>query len=592
MAKTIGVTLRMKDQFTAPARRATKNIKNMKRELKHTTNQVKRFGKQMKTTMKNVVKYTTMAGVAALGIFAKKSIDLASDLQEVQNVVDTTFGESSKAINSWSKTALKQYGLTTLQAKKYSSTLGTMMKSSGITGKELNSMSMDLAGLSGDIASFYNLKPDEAFQKLQSAVAGQTEPMRSLGVNMTVANMEAFALSKGIKKSWKAMTQAEQTTLRYQFIMEKTKDAQGDFQKTNKSWANQLRIAKATIAETGASIASVFLPALNKGLVKINDWISNLSAYIENNKDKFKEMAEKAKKALKPIIEIAKFIHDNWSTIAPIILTIVGAMTAYKIVTMAQTVYTKALTIAETIKTGVLATGAGVVNVMTIAQWAWNAAMNANPIGLIIGLIAGLVSIGILLAKNWDGIKNKAVQLWEGIKQAFAPIGEFFAGIWEGVKSIFKGFINFFIGGINLIIRAINKINFKVPDWIPFIGGKQIGFSIPEIPKFAKGGIATRPSIFGEAGAEMAIPLKKTKRSMNLLALTKKILGVESDDNKITINNTTNQIQNTISKTQQQKKEQPIIVNVYGNIYGEKDLVNKVGKAIFIKTKNQLANMA
>jgi hypothetical protein len=117
---------------------------------------------------------------AAVGItkLAKDSIMLASDLTEVQNVVDTTFGKNgATSINKFANTAATKFGMSALQAKQFNGTLGAMMKSSGITGKKLIDMSTNLTGLSSDMASFYNLKPEEAFDKLRSAISGETKQL-------------------------------------------------------------------------------------------------------------------------------------------------------------------------------------------------------------------------------------------------------------------------------------------------------------------------------------------------------------------------------------------------------------------------------
>ena len=169
------------------------------------------------------------------------AIQAASDLQEVQNVVDVTFGESASAIESWSKKAGESFGLTETQAKRFTSTLGAMMKSAGVSDNEIVTMSTDLAGLAADMASFYNLDFDTAFQKIRSGISGETEPLKQLGVNMSVANLEAFALQKGLQKTFSEMTQAEQTMLRYQYIMQATADAQGDFARTSDGYANASR---------------------------------------------------------------------------------------------------------------------------------------------------------------------------------------------------------------------------------------------------------------------------------------------------------------------------------------------------------------
>ena len=127
------------------------------------------------------------AGKAVLD-FAKQAIDAASDLEEVQNVVDVTFGGSSAEIDRWAKDAIKQFGLTETKAKQFASTLGAMMKSAGVASGDIVNMSENLAGLAADMASFYNLDFDTAFQKIRSGISGETEPLKQLGINMSVAN--------------------------------------------------------------------------------------------------------------------------------------------------------------------------------------------------------------------------------------------------------------------------------------------------------------------------------------------------------------------------------------------------------------------
>lgn len=204
--------------------------------------------------------------IAALVSFGKACINVGSDLEEVQNVVDVTFGAANKIIEDFAKNAAEQFGLSELAAKQYTSTMGAMLKSMGITGKQLEDMSMQLAGLAGDIASFYNLDSDTAFAKLRSGISGETEPLKQLGINLSVANLEAYALSQGITKSYNSMTQQEQALLRYNYLLKVTADAQGDFARTSDSWANQTRILqlrfeslKATI---GQGLINVFTPVI------------------------------------------------------------------------------------------------------------------------------------------------------------------------------------------------------------------------------------------------------------------------------------------------------------------------------------------
>lgn len=204
--------------------------------------------------------------------FGKASIDLASDLSEVQNVVDVVFGKSAETINNFAKTALTQYGLSELSAKKYASTMGAMLKSMGLSQKATVDMSQAITALSGDMASFYNLDGDEAFNKIRAGISGETEPLKQLGINMSVANMEAFALSQGITKSYQSMTQAEQALLRYNYLLNTTKDAQGDFARTSDGWANQTRILTEQFNTLKATLGSAFIAVLAP-VVKMLNWL-------------------------------------------------------------------------------------------------------------------------------------------------------------------------------------------------------------------------------------------------------------------------------------------------------------------------------
>lgn len=254
---------------------------------------------------------------AAMGTAGVYAINLASDLSEVQNVVDTTFGKNANVINDWAKRAGKSFGLSELEAKKFNGTMGSMLKSMGLTDDQILEMSTSMVGLSGDFASFYNLPAEEAFAKIRSGISGETEPLKQLGINMSVANLEAFALAEGINKSYSEMTQAEQATLRYNYLMSVTADAQGDFAKTSDSFANQMRILKLNISDLAASLGKILLPIATSVIKKITDITGALAEGFDTGgfdgiMDKLGEMIP----ALNPVINAFKFLETNISGVA------------------------------------------------------------------------------------------------------------------------------------------------------------------------------------------------------------------------------------------------------------------------------------
>lgn len=208
---------------------------------------------------------------------AAASIDAASDLREVQNVVDVTFGENASQIDAWAKTAITQFGLTETKAKQFASTMGAMMKSSGLAGPEIVDMSEKLAGLAADMSSFYNMDFDTAFQKIRSGISGETEPLKQLGINMSVANLEAFALQQGLSKTFDQMSQSEQIMVRYQYLMQATADAQGDFARTSDGYANSLRLLEANVQSIQTKLGAMLIPALEQATGWVNTFLGSLT---------------------------------------------------------------------------------------------------------------------------------------------------------------------------------------------------------------------------------------------------------------------------------------------------------------------------
>lgn len=218
-------------------------------------------------------------GVRALVQFGKQAVQLASDLQEVQNVVDVAFGDMAYKIESFSKTAIENFGISELTAKRTASTYMAMAKGMGIVDDVASDMAITMTGLTADIASFYNMSQERADVILKSVYTGETETLKQLGIVMTEVNLENFAMSQGITKSLSAMTQQEKTMLRYQFVLEQTRLASGDFVRTQDSWANQTRILaerwkemQTVFGEAFMTIGVLVLPVINNiivGLTKV-----------------------------------------------------------------------------------------------------------------------------------------------------------------------------------------------------------------------------------------------------------------------------------------------------------------------------------
>lgn len=212
--------------------------------------------------------------------FGRQCLELGSDLQEVQNVVDVTFTSMADKVDSFAKKAIVSAGLSETMAKQYVGTFGAMAKSFGFVEKDAYQMSTALTQLSGDVASFYNISQDEAYTKLKSVFTGETETLKDLGVVMTQAALDQYALSKGIGKTTQQMTEQEKVALRYRFVMDQLSGASGDFMRTSDGWANQVRILKLQFdglkATVGQGLINLFTPAI-KGINTLLGKLSTLA---------------------------------------------------------------------------------------------------------------------------------------------------------------------------------------------------------------------------------------------------------------------------------------------------------------------------
>ena len=218
-----------------------------------------------------------MFGIYQLVNFGKSCVSTASDLQEVANVINVTFGDSAQDIDNFAKTTAMAFGLSELSAKQYIGTIGSILDSSGV-GKYTTEMSKNLVQMSGDLASFYNLSNDVAFEKLRAGIVGETEPLKALGINMSVANLEAYRLAQGINTAYSEMSQADQTMLRYNYLMQMTSKVQGDFANTQYSYSNSVRTLKNNFASLKAEIGTSMIACLAPVIKVIATIIAYLTA--------------------------------------------------------------------------------------------------------------------------------------------------------------------------------------------------------------------------------------------------------------------------------------------------------------------------
>ena len=231
------------------------------------------------------------------------SVQIASDLAEVQNRVDTVFGTVAEQVNDNAKNAISTLGMSELTYKQTASTFQAMIQSLGVTDgavaastKKIESlgntyagtaskatdMSLVLTNLAGDMASFYDVDQQTMAQALASGVlTGQTRVLRQYGIDLTQATVQEWAMKQGLDANMQSMTQAQKTMLRYQYVLARTGAAQGDFQRTQLSWANQTRMAFQQLQNIGAKFGAMFINAFKPALIAMNNFLKSVTSFVE-----------------------------------------------------------------------------------------------------------------------------------------------------------------------------------------------------------------------------------------------------------------------------------------------------------------------
>lgn len=231
-----------------------------------------------------------------------KAVDYASDLTEVQNVVDVTFGKMSGKIEEFAKNSVKQFGMSELSAKQYASRFQAMGSAMGIGGKQVGSanaflnkqtngyiglsdsmadVSVNLTKLTADMASFYDVNQKDVAEDLQAIFTGQTRPLREYGLDLTQATLKEWAMKNGLDADISSMSQAEKTMLRYQYVLANTTAAQGDFARTSDTWANQIRTLKQQFQQLGLVIGKGVIAAFKPFIRGLNSVLGKVISFSE-----------------------------------------------------------------------------------------------------------------------------------------------------------------------------------------------------------------------------------------------------------------------------------------------------------------------
>lgn len=389
-----------------------------------------------------------VGALAAVGAGAGGAIRSASDLNETVSKSSAIFGANAGAVSSWADGAAKNLGLSKSAALESAAGFGDMFSQIGFAGDQAAKMSTDVVGLSADLGSFNNLPTADVSERISAAFRGEYDSLQAVIPNISAARVESEAMAATGKKTAKELTAQEKATAVLAIVSKDGSRAVGDFAKTSGGAANQQKIAAATAQDLAAKLGQQLLPAYTFLLAKGNEFLTFLTQH---------------------------------STAVGVVLAVVGALAAGVLV----------LSAASTIYTGVLAAQKIALGISTAAQWLFNAAMTANPIGLIVVGVALLIAGFVLLYRHsetfrnvlaaigaagvavWGFIKAAAVAVWSAIvavvRTQLAIVGAVLravvavaAAVWGAIKaaaaavwSAIVGVVRTQIAIVGTVVRAV-----------------------------------------------------------------------------------------------------------------------------------------
>lgn len=263
-----------------PIKRSVKNTADslnasFKTGLQKVNNTVKaetaKLQDRFSSTMNNV-KNIIASALAAIGAMKLGSslINLASNLEETQNVVDVAFGEMADKANAFGIAALKTYGMSEQAAKQVASTHMAMAKGMDVPIAKAADMSLAITGLSADMASFFNTTTSVTDTALRSIWTGETETLKKYGVVMTQANLQQYAMNQGLQVNISELDQASAAALRYAYVMDTLSYVHGDFSRNANSWANQTRVLSEQFKQLGTIVGGWLVKAFTPVVQMLN----------------------------------------------------------------------------------------------------------------------------------------------------------------------------------------------------------------------------------------------------------------------------------------------------------------------------------
>ena len=273
----------------------TRELERYRNDLNSVTKEVAKFNSKAGNTSGLEKLFASLGGVkgilAGLGIavgikeigkLGLSCIDAASEIKELDNVLEQVFERGSAEVIKWADTISTNVGRASFELQHQAAIFGAVFKGAGIKTDDLHDMSLALSQLAADFSSFYDNDMEQVFNALKSGLTGETEPLKRYGIILNETTAAEYALSQGIKTKWKEMSEAQKQMVRYNFLMEKTVFVQGDAERTIDSYANQVKVLEAYWDNISRTLGQKFIPTGESVLHVINNIMGSIDKMVKS----------------------------------------------------------------------------------------------------------------------------------------------------------------------------------------------------------------------------------------------------------------------------------------------------------------------
>lgn len=355
--------------------------------------------------------WAAIGGAQAVVGFFKDAVLGASDLNETASAAGQIFGSASQGVLDWGNNAAKSLGLSKQAAIESATGFGNMFTQLGWTSQAAADLSEKTVQVAADLGSFRNLPTADVSDRIAAAMRGEYDSLQALIPNINAARVEHEALAATGKKTASELTAQEKAQATLNIITTDGAAAMGDFSRTADGAANKSKTVTAQFEDQKAALGQQLLPAYQGLLGYLSDTVIPVFG------------------------QVVDWVGKNGETIGLLAGTIGGAVIAWNL-------YKGAMAVMSAYQTAAAASTTG----LTVAQWLLNAAMSANPVGIIIIGLTALVGAIIWVATQttffqdtWKNVMDFIGTAWQWLySSVIEPVGQFFVGVFEAIGAAFQ----------------------------------------------------------------------------------------------------------------------------------------------------------